>query len=453
MAGEMTIKEINRLRKEFSTDKDARIIQNAVTQTTVQEIALSREVVTSTDFTFSTKIDEWKVTNQKASGRCWLFAVLNLMRPGAMEKMNVKEFEFSQAYVHFWDKFERANHNLEAMIVTSDRDLDDRTIGFILDNPSEDGGQWNMAINVINKHGMVPKSAYPESQSSSSTRWMNANLRLLVRSIASEIRSMIDDGSSKAQARAHKKKRMKDVWRLLCIHLGTPPTEFEWSWRDKDNEHHTRGTMTPHEFLEEFVTIDYNDYVCLVNDPRNDLMQTYTVDFLQNVVGGPPVEYLNISIEEMKTVTRKLLEDGTTVWMGCDVGKHMHRKLGIWDAKLFEFEEMYGIEFGLDKKDRLDYHHSLMTHAMLFTGVDADKNGIRKWRVENSWGAKNSGEDGYYTMNDSWFDQYMFEIAAPKSYLTAAMRKALDTKPVVLPAWDPMGSLACSNCGSDDENR
>ena len=227
MAGEMTIKEINKLRKEFSADKDARIIQNAVTQTTVQEIALSREVVASTDFTFSTKIDEWKVTNQKASGRCWLFAVLNLMRPGAMEKMNIKEFEFSQAYVHFWDKFERANHNLEAMIVTSDRDLDDRTIGFILDNPSEDGGRWNMAINVINKHGMVPKSAYPESQSSSSTRWMNANLRLLVRSIASEIRSMIDDGGSKAQARAHKKKRMEDVWRLLCIHLGTPPTEFE----------------------------------------------------------------------------------------------------------------------------------------------------------------------------------------------------------------------------------
>ena len=446
MSGKMTKKEIDRLRSNFSADENARIVQNAVTTTTVSEVALSREIVTNIDESFSTKIDDWKVTNQKASGRCWLFATLNLMRPGAMEKMGLKEFEFSQAFVHFWDKFERANHNLEAIIATSDRPLDDRTIGFILDHPSEDGGQWNMAINVINKYGLVPKSAYPESQSSSATAWMNANLRLLIRSIASELRGIIDEGGSVKDARSHKDKRLEDVWRLLCIHLGTPPTEFDWQWRDKDNEFHSRGTMTPEQFRDEFVTIDYNDYVCLVNDPRNPQMQTYTVDFLQNVVGGPPVEYLNISIEEMKNVTRKLLEDGTTVWMGCDVGKQMHRKLGLWDAKLFEFEEMYGIEFGLDKEKRLDYHHSLMTHAMLFTGVDVDKNGTRRWRVENSWG-KNGGTDGYYTMNDSWFDEYMFEIAAPKSYLSEEMLSALETEAVVLPAWDPMGSLACSNCG------
>ncbi|HJM87250.1 MAG TPA: C1 family peptidase, partial [Candidatus Thalassarchaeaceae archaeon] len=358
------------------------------------------------------------------------------------------DFEFSQAFVHFWDKFERANHNLEAIIATSDRPLDDRTIGFILDHPSEDGGQWNMAINVINKHGLVPKSAYPESQSSSSTGWMNMNLRLLIRSIASELRGMIDDGGSVKDAREHKNKRMEDVWQLLCIHLGTPPTSFDWQWRDKDKKFHSRGTMTPEEFRDEFVTIDFNDYVCLVNDPRNPQMQTYTVDFLQNVVGGPPVEYLNISIDEMKNITRKILEDGTTVWMGCDVGKQMHRKLGLWDAKLFEFEEMYGIEFGLNKEGRLNYHHSLMTHAMLFTGVDVDKNGTRRWRGENSWGTS-GGIDGYYMMNDSWFDEYMFEIAAPKSYLSKEMVAALETTPVVLPAWDPMGSLACSECGTD----
>jgi bleomycin hydrolase len=448
----VTKKEINRLRSNFSSDGKSRIVQNAVTATTVSEVALSREIVANIDNSFSTKIDDWKVTNQKSSGRCWLFATLNLMRHGAMEKMGLKDFEFSQAFVHFWDKFERANHNLEAIIATSDRPLDDRTIGFILDHPSEDGGQWNMAINVINKHGLVPKSAYPESQSSSATAWMNMNLRLLVRSVASELRGIIDGGGSVKDARAHKSKRMEDVWQLLCIHLGTPPTKFDWQWRDKDNEFHSRGTMTPDEFRDEFVTIDFNDYVCLVNDPRNPQMQTYTVDFLQNVVGGPPVEYLNISIEEMKNITRKILEDGTPVWMGCDVGKQMHRKLGLWDAKMFEFEEMYGIEFGLDKGGRLNYHHSLMTHAMLFTGVDVDNKGTRRWRVENSWG-KNGGVDGYYTMNDSWFDEYMFEIAAPKSFLSKEMLAALETTPIVLPAWDPMGSLACSHCGEDNQNR
>ena len=450
MAGKITKKEIDTLRKNFSSDANARIIQNAVTTTTASEIALSREIIANIDNSFSTKIDDWKVTNQKASGRCWLFATLNLLRPGAMEKMGLKDFEFSQAFVHFWDKFERANHNLEAMIATADRPLDDRTIGFILDHPSEDGGQWNMAINVINKYGLVPKSAYPESQSSSATARMNMNLRLLIRSIASELRGIIEDGGSVKDAREHKTKRMEDVWRLLCIHLGTPPTQFDWQWRDNDKKFHSRGTMTPHEFKDEFVTIDFNDYVCLVNDPRNPQMQTYTVDFLQNVVGGPPVEYLNISIDEMKNITRKILEDGIPVWMGCDVGKQMHRKLGLWDAKMFEYEEMYGIKFGLDKQSRLDYHHSLMTHAMLFTGVDVDKNGTRRWRVENSWGTK-GGIDGYYIMNDSWFDEYMFEIAAPKSYLSKEMIAALDTKPIVLPAWDPMGSLACSHCGQEND--
>jgi len=453
LSGKVTKKQVKDLRRAFKNDDGARIVQNAVTRTSVVDIALSREVVANTDFTFSTKLDDWKATNQKASGRCWLFAVLNLMRPGAMEKMGIKEFEFSQAHSHFWDKFERSNQNLEAIIATADRPLDDRTIGFILDHPSEDGGQWNMAINVINKHGVVPQAAFPESQSSSSTRYMNANLRLLIRSIACEIRDLMDGGGTAKEARAHKQERMGDVWRLLCTHLGTPPEKFDWQWRDKDGEFHTRGTMTPIEFRDEFVTIDYNDYVCLVHDPRNPKLQTYTVDFLQNVYGGPPVEYLNIEIGEMKDITRRILEDGETVWFGCDTGKHMHRTLGLWDAKLFEFEEMYGVEFGIDKRQRLDYHHSLMTHAMLFTGVDVTDKGVRRWRVENSWGAKQSGRDGFYTMNDSWFDEYMFEIAAHKSYLSKEMVAALETEPVVLPAWDPMGSLACSNCGTDAENR
>jgi len=453
LSEKVTKKRIKELRKAFAADAGAKVVQNAVTATTVQNVALSRDVVANTDFSFSTKLDDWKVTNQKASGRCWLFAVLNLMRPSTMKKMNIKDFEFSQAHLHFWDKFERANQNLEAIIETADRPIDDRTIGFILDHPSEDGGQWNMAINVINKYGLVPKSAYPESQSSSSTRWMNANLRLLVRAIASELRTLMDAGSSAKDAREHKVKRMEDVWRLLCIHLGTPPEKFDWQWRDKDGGFHTRGTMTPAQFRDEFVTIDYNEYVCLVHDPRNPKMQTYTVDFLQNVTGGPPVMYLNIEMNQMKDITRRILEDGEPVWMGCDVGKHMHRKLGLWDGRLYEFEEMYGIEFGLDKAQRLDYHHSLMTHAMLFTGVDVTDKGVRRWRVENSWGDKESGQKGYYTMNDSWFDDWMFEIAAHKSFLSDEMLAALDTEPVVLPAWDPMGSLACSHCGGDEQNR
>ena len=199
--------------------------------------------------------------------------------------------------------------------------------------------------------------------------------------------------------------------------------------------------MTPQEFAEEYVAVDWRNYVCIVNDPRNEYYQTYTVDYLQNVAGGPPVVYLNVPSDEMKAITQKLLEDGVPVWMGCDVGKEMDRKGGYWDANLFNVSELYGVEYGMNKEDRLRHGQTMMTHAMLFTGVDVVDGKPRRWRVENSWG-DDTGQKGYYTMNDSWFDEYMFEIAAPKDYLTEQMQVGLETEPVVLPAWDPMGSLA-----------
>ena len=441
MPGEITKKQIDKMRKEFESDSSARVAQNAVTSNNLSSVTLRRDLVQEIDFTFSTKLDEWKATNQKSSGRCWLFATLNLFRPGTMKKMNVKEFEFSQAHIHFWDKFERSNHFLEAIIETSGRPVDDRTIHFLLSDPIGDGGQWNMAMNLIRKHGLVPKSAYPESNSSSSTRWMNSILKDILRSSACEIREILDSGGSEKEARSHKDSRMEDIWRVLCIHLGTPPESFDWQWRDKDKEFHRRGKMTPQQFAEEFVDVDWEEYVCIVNDPRNEYYQTYTVDYLQNVAGGPPVVYLNVPSDEMKSITQEILEDGMPVWMGCDVGKQMDRKRGLWDANLFETNELYGVDYGMSKADRLRYGQTMMTHAMLFTGVDVYEGKPRRWRVENSWG-DDSGQKGFYTMNDNWYDEHMFEIASPKKYLTKKMVKGLETVPIVLEAWDPMGSLA-----------
>ena len=441
MGKTITRKQVAELRKGFNAESSNKVAQNAVTNVQLPDLTLNRDLVQDIDDSFCTKLDDWKVTAQMRSGRCWLFATLNLLRVGAMKKMNLKNFEFSQAHIHFWDKFERANHLLEAVIETSDRPVDDRTIHFLLSDPIGDGGQWNMAMNLIRKHGLVPKSAYPESNSSSATRWMNAELKNILRSSACEIRAIVDGGGSVEEAREHKEKRIADIWNILCIHLGTPPKTFNWQWRDKDDEFHRNGRMTPQQFAAEFVDIDWEDYVCIVNDPRNEYYQTYTIDFLQNVAGGPPVVYLNVPNKEMKAITQKLLEDGMPVWMGCDVGKEMDRKRGLWDADLFDVEGLYGVEYGMDKADRLRHNQTMMTHAMLFTGVDVFNGRPRRWRVENSWGDK-TGQKGYYTMNDSWYDQYMFEIAAPTSYLNEKMQAGLEAEPVVLPAWDPMGSLA-----------
>jgi len=441
MGKTITRKQVVELRKGFAGNPSNKVAQNAVTNVQLPDLTLDRNLVQNMDSSFSTKLDDWKVTAQMKSGRCWLFATLNLFRVGAMKKMNLKNFEFSQAHIHFWDKFERANHLLEAIIETADRPVDDRTIHFLLSDPIGDGGQWNMAMNLIRKHGLVPKSAYPESNTSSATRWMNTELKNILRSSACEIRAILEGGGTEDEAREHKEKRIADVWKMLCIHLGTPPKTFDWQWRDKDDKFHRKGRMTPQQFAAEYVDIEWEDYVCIVNDPRNEYYRTYTIDFLQNVAGGPPVVYLNVPSKEMKAVTQRLLEDGMPVWMGCDVGKEMDRKKGLWDADLFDVEGLYGVEYGMDKADRLRHNQTMMTHAMLFTGVDVVNGRARRWRVENSWGGE-TGQKGYYTMNDSWYDEYMFEIAAPTSYLNEKMVAGLETEPVVLPAWDPMGSLA-----------
>jgi bleomycin hydrolase len=197
------------------------------------------------------------------------------------------------------------------------------------------------------------------------------------------------------------------------------------------------------EFAEKYITTPMEEYVCLVNDPREGNLpgRTYTVQYLGNVVDGTRIKYLNVDVELMKDIGMRMLQDGMPVWMGCDTGKQMHRDKGLWDADLFDYGSVYNAEFDMDKAERLEYHQTAMTHAMLFTGVDVVEGKPRRWRVENSWDDK-VGDKGFFLMNDSWFAEYMFEIAAPKSYLPEELQRALDTEPIVLPPWDPMGSLA-----------
>ena len=441
MDGTLAAADLERLRKDFSASPTYRLAQNAVTRVTVDDVAIDREIVSSIDHSLSTTLDDWKVTNQERSGRCWLFAGLNLLRVGVMRKTGLKDFEFSQNYTMFWDKLERANYFLEAIIETADRDLDDRTVAFLLDSAAGDGGQWNMFAALVAKHGLVPKTQMPETQSSSNTGRMNSILRYQLRQGARAVRAAAAQGTD--AARAAKAEVMQVIHRILCIHLGTPPERFDWQWTDKDKKFHRDGVITPQEFAAKYVDLPVSDYVCLVNDPRpsSPLGRTFTVEYLGNVVGGPPVIYLNVDVQLIKDIAAATIEGGEPVWFGCDVGKMMSNDYAFWDAELYDLPSVYNTSFGLDKADRLEYHESAMTHAMLFTGVDVLDGVTRRWRVENSWGS-DRGKDGFYTMNDSWFGEYVFEIAARKSALPADLQRALDAEPIVLPAWDPMGALA-----------
>ncbi|HXT89457.1 MAG TPA: C1 family peptidase, partial [Trebonia sp.] len=343
----------------------------------------------------------------------------------------------------FWDKIERANYLLEAIIETADRDPDDRTVAHLLtSSAAEDGGQWNMFIAIVNKHGLVPKQFMPETQSSCNTGRMNDVLRTLLRQGAKSVRAAAASGGVEA-ARAEKAEVLKVVFRALCIHLGTPPERFDWQWTDKDRAFHRDGVITPQEFAAKYVELPLDDYVCLVHDPRptSPTGRTFTVQYLGNVLGAPPVTYLNVDMSLMKKIAAQTIEGGEPVWFGCDVGQNMSSEYGIWDKNLFDLDGVYDTKFTLDKSDRLIYGESLMTHAMLFTGVDVVDGTTRRWRVENSWGT-DRGKEGFYTMNDPWFDEYVFEIAARKNALPEELQAALATEPIVLPAWDPMGALA-----------
>jgi bleomycin hydrolase len=439
----LSVVDTELLRKDFSANPAYRLAQNAVTRVSVDDVSINRDIINNTDHAVSTLLDDWKVTNQERSGRCWLFAGLNLMRVGAMKKMGLKEFEFSQNYAMFWDKIERANYLLEAIIETADRDPDDRTVAHLLrSSAAEDGGQWNMFIAIVNKHGLVPKQFMPETQSSSNTGRMNEILRTLLRQGAKSVRAAAASGGVEA-ARAEKAEVLKVVFRALCIHLGTPPERFDWQWTDKDREFHRDGVITPQEFTAKYIDLPLDDYVCIVHDPRptSPTGRTFTVQYLGNVLGAPPVTYLNVDMSLMKKIAADTMKGGEPVWFGCDVGQNMSSEYGLWDKDLFDLDGVYDTKFTLDKASRLIYGESLMTHAMLFTGVDVADGVTRKWRVENSWGT-DRGKEGFYTMNDSWFDEYVFEIAARKDTLPAELQQALATEPIVLPAWDPMGALA-----------
>lgn len=440
--GALTPGTIDALHDAFAADANARLLQNAAVRTRIEDVALSRAVTAATDFTFSHVLDDWTCTKQGQSGRCWLFAGLNLLRVGAMKKMNLASFEFSQTFVQFYDKLERANHFLEAIIDTADRDVDDRTVAWLLDHPLDDGGQWNMFVALVRKHGLVPQAVMPETASSACTRTMNGHLLAELRHAARLVRAAPDLPAR----RDIKHRTVALVHRILCLHLGTPPRSFDWQWNDKDKRFHRDGTMTPQDFARRYVTLPLEDYLCLVHDPRpsSPVGRTFTVAHLGNVAGAPAAErvlYLNVPMSVMKDIAMRTIVAGEPVWFGCDVGKMMHRELGLWDAGLYELEALYGSPGAMTKADRLIHHATAMTHAMLFTGVDVVDGQPRRWRVENSWG-DDAGRKGFFTMNDSWFEEHMFEIAARRSHVPAAYLAALDAEPIVLPPWDPMGALA-----------
>jgi len=417
---------------------------NAATRTDVRKVAMNWDAFRDIDHTFSDKVSgEMKATSQMRSGRCWGFAGLNLLRVYLGRKYKLKNFEFSQNYFIFFDKLEKANYFLENIIETVEQSIDSRLVMHLLSSPVQDGGQWDMFVNLLKKYGTVPKKVMAESHQSSNTAQMNKLVTRKLREFALQLREASSKGKAPSELRTMKEDMMSTIYQMLCISLGTPPEKFDWSIRNKKDKFQRFTDLTPQKFYKEHVGINLDDFVCLINDPRSftEYNKTYTVEYLGNVSGGNIIRYLNLETDELRKYTIKSIKANDPVWFGCDVGKFFTRQFGVMDMNLFEFDRFYGTTFNMNKAQRLEYGDSVMTHAMLFTGVDLKDKKPTKWRVENSWGADH-GEKGFDIMTDPWFDQFMYEVVIHKKHLTKKIIDMYNMEPIGLPPWDPMGSLA-----------
>lgn len=434
----------DKLYADYLANPKYRAMENAISHNGLLKSLETRQSAVENDPVFSIDVTKDNVSDQKASGRCWMFAALNTFRHKLISEFKLEDFELSQAHTFFWDKYEKSNWFLEQIIATADQELDSRKVKFLLDTPQQDGGQWDMVVALFEKYGVVPKSVYPESISSSNSRELNQYLNKLLRQDAQILRQLIENGANLPQVKAKKEDLLQEIFNFLAMNLGLPPRSFDFAYRDKDNTYHSDKDLTPQVFYERYVGLKLADYVSVINAPTSDKPygKSYTVELLGNVVGSPAVRYLNLEMDRLKELAIAQLKTGESVWFGSDVGQSSDRQTGVMATNTYDFQSSMDIQLTQDKAGRLDYAESLMTHAMVLTGVDLDQAGRSlKWKVENSWGDK-VGQKGYFVASDKWMDEYTYQIVVRKDLLTAEELAAYQAQPQVLAPWDPMGALA-----------
>ncbi|MBR6621695.1 MAG: C1 family peptidase [Bacteroides sp.] len=425
---------LGRIRQGYQGTPEQKAVKNALASNSIATLAINAENLSMIDTHFSHRVTTKGITDQKSSGRCWLFTGLNVLRAKMITKYDLPDFEFSQNYNSFYDLLEKSNLFLQAIIDTRDLPMDDRKVDWLIKNPIGDGGQFTGVSNLIMKYGVVPKSVMPETYQSNNTGQMAMILKWKLREYALELRGL------KANKAAERKEAMlTEVYRILVECLGVPPTEFEWTRYDKQGKAVSTKKYTPKSFYEEYIGEDLeNNYVMIMNDPTREYGKVYEIEYDRHVYDGENWLYINLPIERVKELAIASIKDNTAMYFSCDVGKFMDRKKGTLDIANMDYASLFRTQFPMDKKQRIQTYSSGSSHAMTLIAVDLDEaSKPRKWMVENSWGAA-SGYKGNLIMTDEWFDNYMFRVVVEKKYVPADVLKMLEQKPVMLPAWDPM---------------
>lgn len=416
-------------------------LRNVMLTTSVKTLATSQENKNKELNTyFSNTVNSKGITDQESSGRCWLFTGLNVMRAKMIAEQNLNGFEFSQVYNFFFDQLEKSNLFLQGIIDTRKKPIDDRMVEWLFNHPLSDGGTFTGVADLVAKYGVVPKEAMRETFSSNNTSAFNSVLKRKLREFGIQLREASEEGKKDKELMAMKKEMLGTVYKMLASVYGVPPTTFTWAPKDSNGKYREKPQeYTPKSFYEKFVGIDFqNNYVMLMNDPSRPYWKSYEIQYDRHVQEGHNWLYVNLPLEDIKQMAIASIKDSVMMYFSCDVGKFLDSGRGLLDIANYDYESLFGVEFTMDKRQRIITRDSGSSHAMTLKSVDIDENGKTvKWQVENSWGAS-SGYKGTLIMTDEWFDEYMFRLVVDKKYAPEKVLKVLEQKPTMLPAWDPM---------------
>ncbi|MBN2746485.1 MAG: C1 family peptidase [Bacteroidales bacterium] len=436
---EISTEMLNAFRKDFKESPKSAALQNAISSNSLNALTINRNSLADVDVFFSHQVKTAGITDQKSSGRCWMFTGFNVLRPVAAANMNSKEIKFSHSYLFFYDQLEKANLFLEGIINTLDKPLDDKRVEWLLKNPIGDGGQWTGVVDLVTKYGVVPEDVMPESYHSENTSAMSRILATNLRANATKLRQMHADGKALKIIQEHKTSMVNEVYRILALSLGEPPISFQWRFEDKEGNISPLETYTPKSFYEKWIHVNLSDYVMFMNDPSRPYYKLYEIDYDRHTVDGGNWKYINLPTKEIKKFAVESIKSNEAMYFSCDVGKQLDMSRGYLDTSNFAYQQLFDVNLSMNKAERIQTFSSGSSHGMALVAVDVDENGNPvKWLLENSWGMK--GHKGHLIMTDEWFDEYMFRLVVHKKYITKEVLDILKTEAIMLPPWDPMFS-------------
>ena len=433
----ISLENIKQFRAAYEANTVSQVATKAASKCAVNDICYDTQHAKLMNHKFSVDVPTMSALNQKQSGRCWIFASMNILREKVAKELNLAEFELSQSFISFYDHLEKANSFLEHVIESADKPIDDRYVSHILASPVGDGGWWEFFVGLCTKYGVCPKEAMPETYQSSNTASMNMLINMQLREDACVLRQAIAEGRDLSAVRAQKTEMLSEIYNILAISFGNPPETFDFEYVDKDKNYHAERGLTPKSFYDKYIARDIASIVSLLNAPApsKPMNRTYVISHEESVYGTTPVKSLNLPMDEVKAAVIRQLQDGDVLWFACDCHPFGSRDEGIWDTGLYDYATPFGMDLKMNKGQLLEYHQSAPNHAMLLCGVNLVDGKPDKWKIQNSWGTEKA-DKGYHIMSDEWFNKYVYFISVDKKYLTESERALYEQEPIVLPPWD-----------------